>query len=597
MKGFLKIFFASLLALLFAAGCLFLLFVVFLGAMASFSKPAPQVADGSILVFDMSANVQDRPVGMSRQEFIDQAMGGEGFQTYSLLSLTRALEEAAEDERIKGLLLTGSFQPQGYGSGFAALKEARQSIEAFAASGKPVWAYVVYPTSRDLYVVSAADTVYMNPEGIVADSGMAMTYPYLAGFMEKYGVGVQVTRAGEYKAAAESFVLEKMSEPAREANEAVLEDFWHEYLDTIAGEERFSPEAYEDLLNELGLLVATDAKELGLVDELVFLDQLIDDFSAMVGKGKDGKSFRQTAMSAYAQAVVKPMYSSDGFVAVVYAEGSIVHGEGKPDQVGGNRIAREIRELRQNDQVKALVLRVNSPGGSALASEVILRELRLAREKMPVIVSMGTVAASGGYWISTYADKIFAQPNTLTGSIGVIGVFFNFEKLASDQGVNFDTVKVTEHADVLSVFREKSEKEMGLVQRQVDVIYDSFLAKVAEGRDMELEAVQAIAGGRIWSGVDALEIGLVDELGGLRQAIAYAGEQAGLGAEPAVMERPEAKNFLDELLKGVSQKGIDSQVRALEPLPGLYREVMETASRFNDPKGVYSVLPYTIVVE
>ena len=598
MKGFLKTFFASLLALMFAAGGLFVFFLVLVGVFSSMSQPLPQVKDGSVLVFNMSTAVQDRPVGMTRDAFIDEAIGGQQKSTVSLRTLTEGIRAAGKDNRIKGLLLKGSFAAEEYSSGFAALKEVREAIEAFKESGKPVSAYVVYPSSRDMYVIAAADTIYMNPDGVIADSGMSMSYPFLGGFMEKYGVGVQVTRAGEYKAAAENFVLEEMSAPSREANMAVLEDFWTEYLQVVAEGAEIEPELYEAKLNEFGMLAATDALELGIVDELLYTDELIAKMQAVSGKDEESNSFVETQMSEYLVDAVKPKYSSDGFVAVVYAEGSIVTGEGDEGQIGGDKLAREIRQARQDDKIKALVLRVNSPGGSALASEVIQRELRLAKEKMPVIVSMGTLAASGGYWISAYADKIYAQPNTLTGSIGVIGVFFNYEELASEHGVNFDTVKTTEHADFMGMFRAKTDREMDLVQRQVDFVYDSFLEKVSEGRGLELDAVEALAEGRIWSGVDALELGLVDELGGLREAIAFAGKEAGLGDSPAIKELPAPSNFLEELLAGVSQSGAGAASNiALKPLVDLYREASELSSRFNDPKGVYAVLPYTITID
>lgn len=598
MKEFLKMFFASLLALVFAAGGLFLFLVVMVSVFGRLSEPAPRVVDGSVLVFDMSASVQDRPVGMTRDAFVDELMGSQRNPVYSLHGLTKAILAAADDDRIEGMLMTGSFAVEGYSSGFAALKEVREAIETFKKSGKKVWAYVVYPSSRDMYVVSAADTIYMNPEGVVSDTGMSMAFPYFGGFMEKYGIGVQVTRAGEYKAAAESFVLEGMSDPAREANAAVLEDFWAEYLSVIAAGADIEPSAYEAELNRLAMLTAPDAKELGLVDELAHLDKVISDMQSVSGIDKETKSFVQTHMGEYIADKIRPQYSKDGYVAVIYAEGSIVHGEGKDGQIGGSSLSREIRQARQDEKVKAIVLRVNSPGGSALASEVIQHELRLAQEKVPVVVSMGAVAASGGYWISAYGDKIYAEPNTLTGSIGVIGVLFNYEKIAADHGVNFDAVKTTQHADIMGGYRAKTEEEMDLIQRQVDIIYDAFLHKVAEGREMEVERVREIAGGRIWSGVDALELGLVDELGGLQDAIAYAGEQAGLGADPSVQELPKPVNFLEELFGNIAQKEADARMGAvLQPLSTLYRQVSELSSRYNDPKGVYTVLPYEIEID
>lgn len=590
-------FFASLLAMAAAAVFFGIFVIILLTGLSSLSKPMPMVVDGSVLVFDMSMSVQDRPVSSTGEEFFNEAMGRNGDAKVSLYALKRGIEKAATDSSIKGLLLTGSFHSDGYSSGFAALKEVREAVEAFKESGKPVWAYLVYPSSKDLYVASAADTIYMNPEGVIADLGMSMGNVYLGGFMKKYGIGVQVTRAGEYKAAAESFVLEGMSEPAREANTAVLEDIWAHYLNTLSAARGFAPEAYAAKLDEVGMLMASDALELGLVDELAFSNKVVETLQGISGKDEEGVSFKQTGVSDYLRAKIHPEYSRDGFVAVIYAEGSIVAGEGDEDQVGSGRYVREIRKARLDDKVKAIVLRVNSPGGSALASEEIQHELRLAQESKPVVVSMGALAASGGYWISAYADKIYAQPNTLTGSIGVIGVFFNYEEIAGKHGVNFDSVKMTKHADLMGSFREKTDEEMALVQRQVDVVYESFLSKVAEGRGLEVDAVRAIAGGRIWSGVDALDLGLVDELGGLEDAIAYAAEEGGLGVTPKVKELPEPRDFFQELMNDLSHSEAQAAMPLMKPLMSTYEELTKVAKDYNDPRGVYSVLPYAVEIK
>ena len=594
-------FFASLLAFGVAVfGSFVLMTIVFVG-LASLGKQAPVVQDSSVLVYNLASNVQDRPVGMTGREFIDEAMGQAGSGSLSLRSVTRAIRAAGEDKRIKALLLQGSVSPQGYGSGFAALKEVRAAIEDFKESGKPVWAYVVYPSARDLYLVSAADTVLMNPEGMLGDSGMVMSTPFFSSFLDKYGVGVQVTRAGEYKAAAESFVRDDMSAPSREANQAYLDDLWSDYLATITEGASVDAAGFEALLNKEGLITAAQALEVGLVDELAFAERLLELAHEQVPSEEDGLAFRSVSLDGYLQATVVPEYSSSGYVAVVYAEGSIVDGEGNEDQVGGARIAREIRRARLDDDAKAIVLRVNSPGGSALASEMIQHEMRLAKERMPVVVSMGTLAASGGYWISAYSDRIFAQPNTLTGSIGVIGGILDmrglYKELADKHGVAFDSVQTTKFADTMSVYRPKTDEEMAIVQKQVDIIYDSFLSKVAEGRGLELERVREIAQGRIWSGADALEIGLVDELGGLQEAIAYAGDKAGLGATPSVKELPAAKDFLEELMKNLSTQSAGLNGRLLEPLGRVYEDVSGLASVFNDPRGVYAISPYALKID
>lgn len=589
-------FLASLLAMAFAIGGMFFLLFLFVAAISTMSKPPPVIVENSVLVFDLSVNIQDRPVAVSPEDFIGGALGRETFATLSLRSVVASLEAAAKDDRIKALYLTGSLQPAGYGAGFPALKDVREAIKEFAATGKPVWAYVVGPSSRDLYVISAADRVYLNPEGLLDSAGLVMGSPYLGAFMAKYGIGIQVTRAGAYKSAAEMFALEGMSEPAREASGALMADMWGELVAAISEGAGLEPGRFEELVNEKGILTARDAAEHGIVDRLAFPDEVIDDLSELVGLDDEGAAFRQTDFLQYLKSTNAPRGYPDGYVAVVYAEGAIVAGEGNAGEVGGDRLSREIRALRADDKVKAIVLRVNSPGGSALASELIQRELRLAKEKMPVVVSMGTLAASGGYWISAYADKIFAQPNTITGSIGVIGMFFNVQKLAETHGVNFDLVKSARYADMLSVFRPKSDAEMAIVQRWVDEVYDSFLGKVAEGRSLPLQKVQEIAGGRVWSGADALDLGLVDALGGLQDAIDFAGEKAGLGANPPAKDFPEARDFFKELMTKLEKGAASGDNAVLAEARALYRDLEDASSTFNDPKGVYSILPYSVNV-
>ena len=383
-------------------------------------------------------------------------------------------------------------QPRNYGSGFAAIKEVREAIESFKeVSGKPVIAHLVYPTDKDLYLASAADKIIMNPEGLILSAGMASEPIFFAGFFEKYGIGVQVTKAGEFKSAAESFVLKRMSAPAREQTKALLGDIWDEYVEALSSRGNMSPAEFQVLVDSKGLLNGRDALDAGLVDELGFLDTAIRALKDVTGEESEKLEYKSTSLADYMRA--KSELTKGEHVAVVYAEGPIVVGEGGQGQVGGSGLAREIRSLRENEDVKAIVLRVNSPGGSALASEVIQHEIRLAKEKMPVVVSMGTVAASGGYWISAYADRIFAEPNTITGSIGVIGMFMNVKEIANRHGFTFDVVKTGKFADALSIARPKTPEEMAIVQREVDDVYADFLRKVSEGREQPIAKIKGIA--------------------------------------------------------------------------------------------------------
>ena len=586
-------FFASLAAMAMVCFGGFILMVIFVGVVSTFQTPEPVVEKGSVLVFDMSANIQDRPVSMTQEQFIGDVLGRGGVPNYSLRALLNAIESAADDTRIEALYLKGSLQSKNYGSGFAALKEVREAIQSFKeVSEKPVIANLVYPSDKDIYLASVADKIIMNPEGLIMSAGMASEPMYYAGFFKKYGIGVQVTKAGEYKSAAETFVLEKMSAPARVATKALLDDLWSEYVDVVSTRAGMSKREFQALVDSTGLLNAKDAMEAGIVDELGFSDSVIRELKEVSGSESEKLEFESISMNEYMLASQE--IQSGDHIAVVYAEGAIVVGEGGDGQIGGSRLAREIREIRQDEEVKAIVLRVNSPGGSALASEVIQHELRLANENIPVIVSMGTVAASGGYWISAYADKIYAEPNTITGSIGVIGMFMNFKEIANNHGFTFDVVKTGKFADALSAMRPKSTEEMAIVQREVDNVYSNFLRKVAEGRNQPAEHIAKIAEGRVWSGIDALELGLVDEMGGLEDAIAYAAEIAGLGEDPSIRDYPQVKNFFDELKENLN---LNTSVRDSSPILDMIESTIDeiqSVSQFNDPKGVYAVLPYRI---
>ncbi len=593
MKEFLKMFFASALAIAFVFFGGFLFIILFAGALTSMSAPEPAVKKGSVLVFDMDANIQDSPVSFTQEQLISEALGNIGPKNYALRDVLRALDKAASDTRIRAIYLRGSLQSSNYSSGFAALKEVREAILDFKeVSGKPVIANLVYPTDKDLYLASTADKIILNPEGLVMNVGMASEPIFFAGFFKKYGIGVQVTKAGEFKSAAESFVMEKMSAPAREQTEALLGDLWDEYVEAISDRAGMSPAQFQALVDQKGLLTAKDALDAGIVDELGFADAVIKTLKEVSGDDSAKLEYKSASLSDY---ILTSRETVNGdHIAVVYAEGAIVVGEGNVGQVGGTKLSREIRELRQNDKVKAIVLRVNSPGGSALASEEIQHEIRLANRKIPVVVSMGTVAASGGYWISAYADKIYAEPNTITGSIGVIGMFMNIKEIANRHGFTFDVVKTGKFADALSISRPKSPEEMAIIQREVDEVYADFLRKVAEGRDQPLAKIEKIAEGRVWSGEDALELGLVDELGGLEKAIAHAAKMANMGETVPVKDYPRPTDFFEELMKNLTAS---ASVRQSNPAVEKFESVLDEIdliARWNDPKGVYAILPYNL---
>jgi protease-4 len=432
---------------------------------------------------------------------------------------------------------------------------------------------------------------------------------FYAGAFEKYGIGVQVTRVGKYKSAVEPFTRTAMSTENREELQKLLGDLWGDILADIAPARGASVAEIQATVDAEGIIRPEPAKAAGLVDRIAYRDEIYDGLKAKTGRAGSKETFKQIALGDYAKlakdVVDAPKkdgeasrFSGKGRVAVVYAEGEIVDGEGDVGDVGGSRFSRELRKLRQDDDVKAIVLRVNSPGGSASAAETIQREVRLTKKVKPVIISMGSYAASGGYWIAAYGDRIFAEPTTITGSIGVFGIQFDVKKLANDFGITFDSVKTGKFADALTISRPKTAEEMAVFQRMVDWIYGEFITKVAEGRAMQRERVEEIAQGRVWSGTEAVKLGLVDELGGLDAAVAFAAKKAGLGANYRLLEYPHKKELMEtiqEFIEKVVPENTRASGIAVKLAQRLENEVKVLRS-FNDPQGVYARLPLNLVI-
>jgi protease-4 len=612
MKNFFSSFFASLLALMVFCGGGFLLLILLLAAIGA-SKGEKQVAvqKGSYLVFDLSANIQDKPEQMEGLEQFTAAFGGGGPHTLQLRSVARAIQAAASDSDIAGLYLRGQLMPQGYGSGFGALKEVREAILQFRASGKPVTAYLTYANTRDYYLASAASEVVLDPYGMILMPGLGTQPMFFTGLFDKLGIGVQVTRVGKYKAAVEPFIRKDMSPENRLQTQKLLDDVWSGIVTDIEQSRKLAPGALQAAVDQEGLLRPEAARKFKLVDKVSYYDVVLDELKAATGRKGSKQAFKQIELKDYARMVSgdgavarrhDPSQfqfgsSGKGRIAVLYAEGEIVDGDGKESEyVWGGTTARQIRELRQDDGVKAIVLRVNSPGGSATASEAIQRELRQARASKPVIVSMGTVAASGGYWISTSSDRIFAEPTTITGSIGVFGMFLNVQGLATDKlGLTFDTVKTGKFADAMTITRPKTEEELAVFQRMVDWIYEQFIGKVAESRHLDPAIVREIAQGRVWSGAEAKKLGLVDEIGGLQAAVKFAAQKAGLGDDYRVSEYPRKKLFSEALTEALENRRHDYAARgALGALVSQVADQWKVLEHLNDPQGVYARLPFEL---
>lgn len=605
MRDFLKQTFASLLGSLFglilffslgAGGLIFLLV-----ALAS-RDTGPTVEDESVLVFDLSMTITDTDPTSSTSQALSEALSGERADTITLRTVLDALDNATQDKRIVGVYLDGSRGTSGSGTGFATLKEVRSALERFKAGGKKIVAYDIDWAKREYYLGSVADTVILNPLGAVEVNGLSFEPMFLTGAFQKYGIGVQVVRVGKYKSAVEPYILTKLSPENRQQTQNFLGDLWSEFLTTVGKSRKLSPQQLQAIADTQGTLSATEARQRGLVDKIAYLDQVVADLKQLTGSEEDDRTFRQINLKTYAKIPDQGAKdrSSQNKIAVIYAEGEIVDGQGGAREVGGNSLARQLRRLRQDDDIKAVVLRVNSPGGSASASEVIQREVRLVRQKKPIVVSMGDVAASGGYWISTYANRIFAQPNTVTGSIGVFGLLLNVQKLANSNGITWDVVKTAKLADSDSVSRPKTPQELAVYQRFVNQIYNQFLYKVADSRKLPRGKVAQIAQGRVWSGQDAKQLGLVDEMGGLDEAIQYAAKAAKLENDWELEEYPKTRSLEERILKQLSGDESTQASKPVDPLTAEFeklREELIVLKGMNDPLGIYARLPYNLQID
>ncbi|HCF25822.1 MAG TPA: signal peptide peptidase SppA [Cyanobacteria bacterium UBA11049] len=613
MRNFLKQTFASavgsLLGLFIFCGIGVTGLVLMLTLLAS-RDTQPQVKEKSVLVYDLSLNITDASSNSSTSSLLQQALSGDDSRRIGLRSVLDTLEKARRDPRIVGIYLDGS-QTDASSNGYATLKEVRQALQRFRDAGKTIVAYGTDWGEKEYYLSSVANTVVLNPLGALEINGLSSQPIFFAGALQKYGIGVQVVRVGKFKGAVEPFIRTNLSSENRQQTQKLLDDVWGEWRRTVGNSRKLSPEKIQAIADSQALLQADPAQTQGLVDKVGYFDEVLGQLKQLTGEDKENKTFRQISLAKYTEVSGESLgveRNSKNNIAVVYADGEIVNGQGSAGQVGGDRFAKIFRRIRQDDDIKAVVLRVNSPGGSATASEVIQREVRLTGQVKPVIVSMGDVAASGGYWIVTDANRIFAEPNTITGSIGVFGQLPNIQKLANNNGITWDVVKTGKYADTQTVSRPKSPQELAIVQRAVNRIYDLFLNKVSQGRKLPQQTVAQIAQGRVWSGVTAKQIGLVDEIGGLDAAIEYAAKQAKLGDDWKLEEYPQARTLEERLLGKLSGEvrtifSKEDSFSQLTPPDAIAAEVYKLRDEIailqtmNDPLNVYARIPFNFKIE
>lgn len=561
MKDFLKTLLASLIALALFAGGGFVILLILISAAAA--DETPGVPSKAVLVIDLSKPISDKPVSPDPGQIFQQALVGDLPETQTLRSLVGSLRSAADDDRIAAVLVKGPVMQSSYQSGWAALRELRNELLEFRNSGKELHFYSMAMADPGYYVATATNHIHLHPMGALEINGLASEMMYFARALNKYGIDMQVVRVGKFKAAVEPFMLDHMSPESRQQITAFLTAISDEYVSAVCGSRGMPENRLAAYMNDKAVLNADEARELNLIDSVSYFDSVRKHLRGAAPSKRDENDFSRIKASDYWEAVAgRGAGRSQNRIAVIYAEGEIIPGDSK-SQVGGQHVASLLRKARENEDVKAVVMRVNSPGGSAAASEVIQRETRLLQEAgKPFVVSMGSVAASGGYWIAAYADEIIAQPNTITGSIGVFGILPSFGKLAEDFGVTTDTVKTHRFADLNTIMRSKSEEELEIVQGFVDRVYDQFLTRVSEGRKIDREKVHEIAQGRVWSGVEAKRLKLVDSLGGMDEAVASAADRAGLGEDYRLLFYQRKKNLSEAILEMLEESN------ATAPAPG-----------------------------
>ncbi len=590
MKQFFKFMFASLLGFLLGIIILFFISLGMIASLASMGKKGvTEVKNQSVLHLSFDKEVVDRGGANPFDNFDFFSMSPTN--NIGLNDLLNNLKKAKEDDRIEGILLDLSVTR----AGWASVDEIRQGLIDFKESGKFILSYGEFYSQNSYYLASVADEIFLHPEGLVDFRGINLETMFFKGTLERLGIDPQIIRHGEYKSAGEPFFLDQMSAENRGQLEAIAGNVWNNILSDIGSSRQLSLNHLTDVANGFLSRTAELALENDMIDGIRHRDELRAHINEKLGNDPD-EDIAFITLDKYENAPMpKSMVTprSRDKIAVIYGSGTILTGEGSERIIGSKGTAEAIREARMDSTVKAIVLRINSPGGDAMASDVILREVKLAAETKPVIASMGDVAASGGYYIAVGAHKIVASPNTITGSIGVFGMFPNMQEFFNEKlGVTFDNVKTSLFADLGSVSRPLSHAERALFQEQVDRIYDTFTGHVSDGRQMPITTVNELGGGRVWSGTEARQHGLIDGFGGLLYAIEQAAEMAELD-NYRIVNYPKRKDLFTRIMEdfgGISERRIEKKLGTAYPI---YRQIQE----INQMNGVLTRMPFDIIME
>ncbi|WP_134201906.1 signal peptide peptidase SppA [uncultured Algoriphagus sp.] len=566
-----------------------LLFFGLIGILAASGEKEVSLKDNTVLHLNLNGRMLVERTSEDDLNFGQFGNPFGGSMQAGMINLKKAIREAKTNEKIKGIYLnTGLIL-----AGQANLLELREELESFKESGKFILAYDEAYGEGGYYLASVADEIYLNPMGAIDFNGLASEVIFLKGFFEKVGIEPVVFRVGEFKSAVEPYILEKMSPENRLQTEYFLEDINQEMIKAVADSRGLSLDSMATINDQMLVREAEDALTYNLVNRLIYEDEVHAILREKLGLDEDDDIPTINATDLGSLAKSKNLTSKNR-IAVILAEGEIVSGS-VDGVISSDKFAKEIRKARKDDDIKAIVLRVNSPGGSILASEVIWREMSEAKKVKPVYVSMGEVAASGGYYISAPADTIVAQPNTITGSIGIFGLWFNVQELINDKlGVTTDVVTTGELSDFMNVARPLTEVEKTIVQKSIEDGYEKFISRVAEGRNMSPEAVKEVASGRVWTGNQALERGLVDVLGGLDTTIDLAAKRIEAGDDYRVIYYPQQKPWFEKLMDDFSD---NVEARILQAQLGEYYGLYKNLEKVKTYQGIQARMPQEIKIK
>jgi protease-4 len=591
MKSFLKYTLATIVGIIISTIFFFIIGFVTLSIIISSQNKPAEVPEKSVLMLELRTPIVERDDENPFSSF--DITNLEPSSELGLNVLLENIQKAGEEENIKGIYLN----PMVIQAGWGTVQEIRDALQEFKKTGKFVYAYSEIYSQKAYYLASVADKLYLNPEGMIELIGLSAEVLFYKEAFDKLGIDVTVFRRGEYKSYAEPFINNKLSDENRQQLDRLLTVMWDNVLSDIAESRDVGIDFLNQQTNELVTIKsAENALEAGLIDELKYKDEVIDELKSMLEIEAEDKGV--PAITVNRMKNVPKKRKTKGLaknkIAMVYAQGAIIPGEGDVDNIGADRISKAIREARKDKDVKAIVFRINSGGGSALASEIIWREMKLAAETKPVIATMGDVAASGGYYVLTHADTILAEPNTITGSIGVVAMFYNARELFNDKlGISSEVVKTNSSADLLNLLRPLSSYENQVLETYVDNAYNTFITHVVDGRGLTKNFVDSIGRGRVWNAEDAQRLGLVDMIGTIDDAIGIAADKAGL-EEYRIVELPRLQDPFVRLMQKFSQ---DMKANAIKKELGVHYKYYQKIKEIEKYQGIQARMPFEFVIE